>query len=65
MTFAYSILSQIQQAMSFFAHSLDAPEGLYLHHSAARLQSLHRQYLFSKSNRIGDTVIHSTNFNPV
>ena len=35
MTVAYSIL-RIQQAMSFFVHSLKAQEGLYVHHSAAR-----------------------------
>jgi len=36
MTVAYSIISRIQQAMSFFIRSLKAPEGLYLRHSASR-----------------------------
>jgi len=47
MTVAYSILSQIQQAMSFSAHSLEAPEGLYLRHSIARSKSLLGKCLFS------------------
>ena len=33
MTVAYSILSRIQQAMSFFVRSAEASEGLYLRHS--------------------------------
>jgi len=36
MTVAYSILSRIQQAMSFFVRSLEPPEELYLRHSTAR-----------------------------
>jgi len=40
MTVAYSILSRIQQAMSFFVRSLE-PEGLYLRLSVARPKSLH------------------------
>jgi len=33
---AYLILSWIHQAMSFFVRNLEAPEGLYVCHSAAR-----------------------------
>jgi len=36
MTVAYSILSRIQQAMSFFVRSLEPQEGIYLRHSTAR-----------------------------
>ena len=41
MTVAYSILSRVQLAMSFFVCGLEAPEGLYLRHSAARPESSH------------------------
>jgi len=47
MTVAYSIISRIQQTMSFFVHSLMAPEWIYVHHSAARPKSLHDKYLSS------------------
>jgi len=43
MTVADSILSRIQQAMSFFVRSLEPPVGLYLRHSIARPKILHRQ----------------------
>ena len=43
MTVAYSILSWIQQAMSLFVGSLEASEGLYLRHSAARPKKFTRQ----------------------
>ena len=39
-TVAYSILSWIQQAMSFFVSSLEPPEGLYIRHSTARPKTL-------------------------
>jgi len=44
MTVAYSILSRIQQAMSFFVRSLEPPEGVYLRHSTARPKSLHSKF---------------------
>jgi len=47
MTVAYSILSRIQQAMSFFVRNLEPPEGLYLRHSTARPKILHGKCLSS------------------
>jgi len=39
--------SQILQAISFFVHSLEAPEGLYVRNSDARSKGLHWQVPFS------------------
>jgi len=47
MTVAYSILSWIQQAMSFFVRSLEPLEGLYLRHSTAWPKILHGKCLSS------------------
>jgi len=47
MTVAYSIISRIQHAMSFFVRSLEPPEGLYLRYLTARPKILHGKCLSS------------------